>query len=288
MPQRALLGHRVLGADLMAAAAEVVLPRPVAALAPVALPAPIASRGTMPPPGGPDQAPPRPAGGWARPDFGHSAAMAAPMAPTAPTAPDGRAPALRGYAGRPSARRRTGPGRPRSGPAGAGRCRSSRSRACPTGGPPSRAPGPSLTPSSAAAPADGIAGPPGRTPDLSDLDVPTVPGSTAPTPAHCPTRSRRSGPSRFADAGQPSAVRPAPTHAEPMLQRRIRAHATSQAEPALRQIRQLRDPATGMPVTRRVAWPLDVPTADSAEPSTEGRPDLDDAVRDRTRQRRTA
>ena len=137
VPQRALLGHRALGADLMAAAAEVVLPRPVAALAPVALPAPVASRADAAP-GRSGPAPPRPAGGWARPDVGHSAAMAAPWHRTAPTAPVAEHQPSRGV-------RR--PGRALdAGPAPVDRdvdlprrpVRSSRSRACPTGGPPSR------------------------------------------------------------------------------------------------------------------------------------------------------
>ena len=83
--QRPLLGHRALGADLMAAAAEVVLPRPVAALAPVALPAPVASRATAAP-GGPDLAPPRPAGMWDRPvarDVAPGAGYATSTAPVA-------------------------------------------------------------------------------------------------------------------------------------------------------------------------------------------------------------
>ena len=84
----------------------------------------------------------------------------------------------------------------------------------------------------------------------------------------------------FADPGHPAAARPAATHSDPMLQRRIRPHATTPGEPALRQIRPTRDPATGMPVTRRVAWPLDVPTAHADLQATDGRPEPDDLAVD--------
>ena len=82
----------------MAAAAEVVLPRPVAALAPVALPAPVASRATAAPPGGPDLAP----AAACRRD-GPAPTSATPHPGTdRPDDADGRAPDVHTYAGPPA------------------------------------------------------------------------------------------------------------------------------------------------------------------------------------------
>jgi len=249
--QRPLLGHRALGADLMAAAAEVVLPRPVAALAPVALPAPVASRATTSPASGSDLAPPRPAGGWARP----AAPYAAPAAPMAEPAPYARAAAGPAFdAAPPRVERDVELPAPPAGPVE------------PEPGLPDWWPAQSTTWDVAdadpgSAPVDPIAdrAPTFDLPDLALLDVdlpavarPDVNLSDLAVPALAEL---------FADPGRPAAARPAATHTEPMLQRRIRP---------------LRDPASGMPVTRRVAWPLDVPTAHADPRATDGQPEPDD------------
>ena len=254
--QRPLLGHRALGADLMAAAAEVVLPRPVAALAPVVLPAPVAGRATTAPAGGSDLAPPRPAGGWARP----AAAYEAPPAPMAEPPTYARASAGPAFdAAPPRVARDVELPAPPAGPVE------------PEPGLPDWWPAQSTTWDVADADpgtgqVDHVADraptldlPDLARPDLAqlDIDLPAVARSDVDLPD-------LAGPAvtePFADPSRPAAARPAATHTEPMLQRRIR---------------QTRDPATGMPVTRRVAWPLDVPTAHADPQAADGQPEPED------------
>jgi hypothetical protein len=251
VPQRRLLGHRALGADLVAAAADVVLPRPVAALAPVALPAPVAGRVTAATPSDPaDLAAPRPERAWARPAAGY-APSTTPVAEHPPYA------------------------------------RASVGLAA------DEVPAPvEREPEVPAPPADPVEPVPGL-PDWWPAESATwTVGDTEPDSVPDPA-VRRPEPS----AGRPDTVpNVSPDAALPhlALPEVAVARSVTHAEPVLqRRVRQTRDPATGTPVTRRVAWPLDVPVAagspdrqdralDAADPdapATEA-PDVDDPAHD--------